>query len=162
MTPMQIKLAIYGCIALSALTFAYWLGGQGARADLAEYKTAVAERATSVANAATKASELARKSEQAHAAAIAAIADKYEKDKLDAQAAHDRDVADLTSDKLRLRAHWQGCKATAELSGSATRAAIADAAEQLRRTDTADLIGIGREADAKERALQEVIRADRK
>jgi hypothetical protein len=111
------------------------------------------------AKAEAKALADARKAEQAKAAELAEIAEKYEKDKADAQAAADRTIADLRSGAIRLRSHWQGCQATGRVSGDATSATIADAAEQLREASAARIIGIGREADAKERALQEVIRA---
>lgn len=162
MTPSQILLTIKACILLGLLSLAYYLGGASARVDLAQYKTKVVASTAKAADLATKAERIARRTEQAHALALSQVADQYEKDKLNDQAAHARDVAGLNSDKLRLRAHWQGCKATAELSGNAASAALADAAEQLRRADTATLIGIGREADTKERGLQQVIRADRR
>jgi hypothetical protein len=114
------------------------------------------------AKAEAKALADARKAEQAKAAELAAIDEKHQRTLADAKAAHDRDVADLRAGNIKLRSHWQGCQATGRVSGAATSASLADAAEQLREASAARIIGIGREADAKERALQEVIRAYRR
>lgn len=100
--------------------------------------------------------------ERAKAQVMATIANQHEQDKADDQAAYRRDLAGLRAGNLKLRSHWQGCQATAAVSGTAASAALADAAEQLRAADTAALIAIGRAADTKDRAQRAVIEADRK
>lgn len=142
-----------------ALALLVWFGAfcysQGAKSVQVKYEAHLAADAKAEAQALAD----ARKAEQAKAAEIAAIAEQYEKDKADAQAAADRVIADLRSGAIRLRSHWQGCQATGRVSGDAAAAALADAAEQLREASAARIIGIGREADAKERALQDAVRA---
>lgn len=158
MTPSQIILAGKALALLAVLGLVYWLGGQSARTDLAEYKTKVAERATHVADLATKASELARKSEQAQAVALAAVAEQYERDKVDAKDKSDRVIADLHSDRLRLQNRWAGCPVPEAQSGPA----IADAGADDRAEGAAAIVRAAAEADAQIRGLQEIIRADRK
>jgi hypothetical protein len=98
----------------------------------------------------------ARDAESRHRDALIVAAQQYEKDKIDAQAAADRTIADLRSGAVRLRQHWQGCVATSALSGAAATAAVADDGAELRRQDSGDLVRIGEECDAQVRGLQAV------
>jgi hypothetical protein len=92
---------------------------------------------------------------------LEAIAAQYEQDKANAQETAKQVVADLRAGNERLRNHWQGCVATGELAATAAAARESDAAEQLRNRGAADLVRLAARADAKERALQAVIRKDR-
>lgn len=87
------------------------------------------------------------------AEALDKISKQYEKDKADAQAAHDRLVAELRAGTIRLRKQWT-CPASAASSGEP------DGGAELREQGAADLVRIAREADAQVRGLQQVIEAD--
>lgn len=149
---------IQACITLLALGLAFWLGGQGARADLADYKTKMAEKTAQVAQAATKASELARKQEQAHALALSAIAQEYEDDKEAAKRDHARLIADLRRGTVRMQDHWT-CPSGVPQVGAST--GIADEIARLREQGAADLIAAADECDAQVRGLQAVTVRDR-
>lgn len=84
---------------------------------------------------------------------------RYEKEKTDAEQAHFRVVADLESGAARLRAYWQGCQATADLSAAATAAWRADELARLREQAAARIVRVGVECDAHVRGLQSVVRA---
>jgi len=99
----------------------------------------------------------ARETEKRHQKVVAEITDTYAKEMADAKLESDVLVADLESGARRLRAHWQGCVATTELSRAAGAAAVADGGAELRAADSGRLARTGAEADAKVRALQAYI-----
>lgn len=153
----------YSAMAASALAVAaviacFWY--RGTSADLRTRADAAARRAETAEGALANAKAVI-KIERGKASDLAKIGEQYEKDKVNAKATADRVAADLRTDVLRLRSHWQGCVATGELSAAASAARESDAAQQLREQGAADLVRLGAEADAKERRLQEVIRKDR-
>ena len=96
----------------------------------------------------------ARKKEREWQAQADAIAARYEQEKANAEETHARVVADLRSGNTRLRAHWQGCVATADLSRTAESAARADDAARLRAASAGRIIAVGAECDAHVRGLQ--------
>lgn len=152
--PLAITAAI-----LLAYTYGHNSGSDAARTRCeAVANKALAESA--VAEAA--AIERYRAQERDSAERINRLAEAYETARRNDEESHANDLARLNTGADRLREHWRSCTATGRVSGVAASAALADAAEQLRRADTADLIGIGREADTKDRALRAVIEADRK
>ena len=102
------------------------------------------------------ASEAARKAEQAHADALAAIAEQHEQDNRDAEADHARVVDDLRAGKTRLQLRWRGCEAT-----TAASAGQLDAAARDREESAARIVRAAREADDWIKRLQDVIRSDR-
>ena len=112
------------------------------------------------AKAEAEAQAKAREAEQDASKRVAAIAEQHEQDKRDAQSAADRLAADLRAGNVRLRDEWAGC-ATDRLSGAAASAAELDAARKLQAESLKRIAAITGEADAKERALQAVVRADR-
>ena len=57
--------------------------------------------------------------ERAKAAELAAIAGKYEQDKINAQAAADRTIADLRAGNVRLQNRWAGCTAVPQAAATA-------------------------------------------
>ena len=161
MTPSQIILAAKALALLAALALAYWLGGQGARADMAEQRATYERTIAASAKAETEAVNKVRKLEQAKAQELAAIAEQYEQDKTDAEATHDRLVADLRAGNERLHVRWQAAQATARLSGAVASAAEPDAAERDRQESAGRIIAAADQCDAQVAGLQAVIRADR-
>lgn len=111
--------------------------------------------------AAQKASEAARRHEQQDAANSAKIADAYEKGKRDAEAAGKRVADDLRAGSLRLRRMWAGCEAE-RLSGAATSPAEPDADAADRAESAGRIVRSAREADEQIKALQNILRAERK
>src|SRR5688500_18033652 len=105
--------------------------------------------------------QAARAKEQAAAKRVDQAAKQYEQDKLDAQTAHDRLVAELRAGNKRLHDRWQASVATSELSSAAERAAFADAAERERQDSAARIIAAADRCDAQVSGLQEVVKADR-
>lgn len=123
----------------------------------ARMETVQAREKLAIAQAASIAQ--ARKREREWQAQADAIAAKYEEDRAGAEETHRAVVADLERGAVRLRAHWQGCQATADLSRAAESAARADDAARLREQAAARIVRVGAECDAHVRGLQSVIRA---
>lgn len=121
------------------------LEAAGARTELSELKAAA------VADA--------RRLEQRWRDRLDEIAEQYEQERADAEQTHRDVVADLESGAARLRAHWQGCVATSDLSAAAQAAASADVATKLREQGAADLVRLGAQCDAEIRAWQGYARA---
>jgi hypothetical protein len=105
------------------------------------------------------ASEAARKHEQADAQNSAKVAQAYEQGKQDAQAAGRRVADDLRAGNLKLRQRWQGC---AKLPGAGPGAAEPDADAADRAESVGRIARITREADEQIKALQDLLRAERK
>lgn len=103
----------------------------------------------------------ARAKEQAAVKRVAQIADQYEQDKIDAQTAADRLVADLRAGNRRLHDRWQAAIATDSLSDAATAASRADAAQRDREASAARAIAAADQCDAQVAGLQAVVRSDR-
>lgn len=162
MSPTAIIRAVYGCVLLSLLALAYWLGGQSVRADFADYRTKVMASTAKAAQLATKASELARKAEHAHAGAIASIAEQYEVEKREIEQSASILAAELRAGNRRLHQRWQAALATSELSGTAASSAESDAAAADREGSAARIIAAADQCDAQVRGLQEVVQSDRK
>ena len=148
-------------LLLIAAILAATLGWILWRAERAEHRADMADIAAEQAVSALARANDIIDTERERAAQLAAIAEQYERDKADAQAAADAVVAELRDGTVRLRQHWQGCEATARVSADATAAALADAAAELRRKGAGDLVSIGDACDAHVRGLQRVIGASR-
>lgn len=101
----------------------------------------------------------ARQTERRLREAADEIAAQYEEEMKRAGEKHAAVVADLERGAVRLRAHWQGCQATAALSAAAESAARADEASRLREQAAARIVRLGSECDAHVRGLQSVIRS---
>ncbi len=123
----------------------------------ARMETAQAREQLAIAQ--TKAIAQARKREREWQTQADAIAARYEQEKRDAEETHRAVEADLERGAVRLRAHWQGCQATNDLSRAAESAARADEASRLREQAAARIVRVGAECDAHVRGLQSVIRA---
>lgn len=123
-----------------------------ARAALIETRaTAAAQRAEFEARS--------RERERAQHRALAEIQQQHQEALHDTQIRHEAVLADLRTGALRLRAHWQGCVATAELSRAAADAARLDEAARLRAAGAADLVRAAAQCDAQVRGLQAAVRA---
>ena len=147
----------YGCyVALLATVVALAATGvQTMRLHYVEGRNAVLAQALGKATA--DAQIAARKAEAEKAQAIAAIADKYEQDKRDADEAQKRLVGDLRAGAVKLQDRWRGC-----VSDAAATAAERDAAAADRDASAARVVRAARDADDQIRALQEIVKADRK
>ena len=127
------------------------------RADIDRLRADAAEQRSAQSEARAAALTLARNQEHAKAEQIAAIADQYEQDKANAQKAADRTIADLRAGNLRLQNRWRGC-----VSGAPAAPGEPDAAAADREQGAADIVRASAEADATIRALQDIVKADRK
>lgn len=126
-----------------------------------ERDTARAEREALSADIATQRAAFeahARQREREQHQALAGIRLIFAREMQDAQNDHDTVVAELRADNLRLRRHWQGCAATAQLSAAVAAAAGADGGAELRARGAADLVRAGAQCDARIRALQSAVR----
>jgi nitrate reductase alpha subunit len=132
----------------------YMTGRDKGRAQVALLKADYAKRAR-------VAESHARQREHAAQLRMAAIEAKYREELSDAKTKHETLVADLRAGTVRLRHRWQGCRATAKLSGAAARAASADDEADDRRASAARIVAAAEQADAKIRGLQAVVKADR-
>lgn len=130
------------------------------------WKHGFAERHTQALSAEKAAAEAhlaavneARTAERAAQQALNAVADQHEKDKTDALAIATGTADALRADNRRLRSHWQGCAATARVSGAAIGAGQPDADAELRAASAGRIVGAGAEADRWIERLQDALRA---
>lgn len=156
----QIVAGLIVLAVLAVLAFTYWLGGASGRTELAEYKAKVAAQATVVADLATKAERIARETEQAHAKALADVAEQYEQDKQNAQADADRLVADLRAGNRKLRDLWKD-QSTASVSGVAASTGGAEGQARLREESISRVLAAVAQCEAQVTGLQAVTEADR-
>ena len=145
-------------IACALIALAVWAVQQmrvlDARADAANARQALAQERAARAELWAEFEAAARAQEAQHRREMDAIAEETQRKLDDAQAAADRTVADLRAGNLRLRAHWEGCQATASLSAAAAVAAGAGDAAELRRAGASDLVRLADQCDAHVRGLQ--------
>lgn len=138
-------------IACAIVALVVWYVQQVRVLDAREALAVVrAELATSRADA----EAAARKMERRWREAVDEISGQFEQEREDARTKHAAVVADLERGNLRMRAHWQGCQASAALSAAAAAAAGADEHAQLRAEGAGDLVRLGAECDARIRGLQ--------
>lgn len=156
------KALTWACVALLAvLLIANALWSLAYSRAIADRNAARAERDAQRADVATQRAQFeaqARQKEREQSQALAGVAAIYEQEMNDAQAEHDAVVADLLSGAARLRRHWQGCAATAELSATVATAARADAGAGLRAASAGRIVRAGDECDAHIRGLQAALR----
>lgn len=117
------------------------------------------ERANVLAQQVIRADQIIRE-ERERAEAMAGIAEQYERDKANVEAAYERDVSDLRAGNLKLRQRWADT-ATDAVSQASRSAAELDAAAADREASAARIVRAARDADAQVRGLQAVVRADR-
>lgn len=138
--------------ALLALGYSLWM------AERADKRADVAESELAFATAANDALVETLEIERYHAQDLARIAAEYEQDKIDAQAAADRVVADLRADNLRLSKRWAGCPAVPQAAATAGQP---DAAADDRAESAGRIVRAAAECDAQVRGLQAIVLADR-
>ena len=102
-------------------------------------------------------SERRREAEQVRAQRMYEIAAQAEQERIDAQAAADRTIADLRAGTVRLREHWQGCPEP-RLPGVDPAPGEPDAAPDRRAEGAGAIVRAAAECDAQVRGLQRVIR----
>jgi hypothetical protein len=157
MSPWTI---LAGVLLLGAVgSGGYWWGDHNAtNAGEAKIEAMKASDAQALANSEAK----ARAQEQAAEQAQAAVQATYEKDKANAKAQYDSDVAALRNHTLQLRSEWSCTPqlATAVQSAAASRS-NADAAEQQRERDAANIVRIASDDDTKIASLQAIVTSDR-
>jgi hypothetical protein len=149
------------CVALAASCVLQSIRLADARTDAA---TAESERdalALSVAEQRTAHEVAMREKDARQRQALRAVAQIYEQEKSNAQAAHDQVVADLRAGLVRLRERWTcpAPAAAADLPATAGSAAVADALAELRAASAARVVRAGAECDAQVRGLQAVVLA---
>lgn len=115
-----------------------------------------AETRAAQLDASLKESEAARKAEQAKAAHFATVAQQYEQDKTDAEAASQRLAADLRAERVRLRPEWR-----CDVPQAAPSAGKPDAAADDRAASAVRVVRAAADADAQIRALQAILKAER-
>jgi hypothetical protein len=125
-------------------------------------------KAAEVAKQDAKAKADADKRETAMRDAYNALANRYEQDKADAQATHDRDVAALHAGTLKLQDRWTCPGVSAATAASRERDAAATQALADRTQAAIEIVSIGYDADKREadldaqvKALQGILQADR-
>jgi len=159
-TPKPATVALLGgwratAFAGLALILLAATGVQTARLHYQEGRNA--KLAAALGKAQADAQIAARKAEAEKAQAIATIADKYEQDKRESDEAQKRLVADLRAGAVKLQNRWRGC-----VSDVAATAAERDAAAADRDASAARVVRAARDADDQIRALQAIVKADRK
>jgi hypothetical protein len=125
-------------------------------------------KAAEVAKQDAKAKADADKRETAMRDAYNALANRYEQDKADAQATHDRDVAALHAGTLKLQDRWTCPGVPSPSIASRERDAAATQALADRTAAAIEIVSIGYDADKREadldaqvKALQGILQADR-
>jgi hypothetical protein len=125
-------------------------------------------KAAEVAKQDAKAKAAADSRETAMRDAYNALASKYEQDKADAQATHDRDVAALHAGTLKLQDRWTCPGVPSPSIASRERDAAATQALADRTQAAIEIVSIGYDADKREadldaqvKALQGILQADR-
>jgi hypothetical protein len=144
---------LYAALALIiALVAGGWYYGH------AKYAAGESDTLALVAKQDAAAAVIARQHEQDQRTAFDDAAKQYERDKTDAQAEYDRNIADLRSGQLRLRKRWT-CPRVPNVAASAGQP---DGDAALRQQDASDLVRLAAEADAQIRGLQAVLTGERK
>lgn len=150
-----VRATLFALLALFALSAT---GVQTLRLRSSEAAMTAHLAADAKAEAAAQLAARTREYEQSVAAAK--VAADYEKAKQDAQAKSDSLVADLRAGIVRLRREWQGCQAGL-LTAPAT-AGESDAAAASRERGAVDLVRIAATYDAWIKALQDLLKSERK
>lgn len=164
MTRLLTAPVLYGLGA--ALVAALGFGGvQTLRLANAKHDAAVARLALEInaRNAAERHAEAladARERERALRKDMADARADYHRRIEDAQAAADRDLADLRAGNLRLREHWRQCEASAGAGTPAAGGAApgADGSAGLREASAARIVRAVAACEAQVIGLQDVVR----
>lgn len=157
-----IKPALYA-LALAAMVWllhsgysSIWQRGYDAKTTEVTLQQAKDDRTQAIAALAREAE--VRAIEVAQDAKLRQVAETYEQEKRDAEL-ESRGVVDrLRAGSLKLRQHWDACRATSSLSGSTASLAQPNADTDLRRTDAGHLVRVSDQCTAHVSALQSAIR----
>ena len=133
-------------------------GVQTARLHYQEGRNA--KLAAALGKAQADAQIAARKAEAEKAQAIATIDAQHEKEMADAKAARDRTIDGLRAGNRKLRDEWAGCPAS--VPGIAPGSGESDDAAERRISGAGRAFEAVDDDAAKIRALQEIVKADRK
>ena len=146
-------------LLLAAVIGLLWYRGQAANAA-AEQETAEARMQALQAERDALVAVLDVERVRAHQ--LNEIADRYERERDDAQQHADKLAADLRAGAIRLRQRWQAPACPAgDMPATAASASEFDAAAADRAESAARIVRAAAECDAQVRGLQAVIRADR-
>jgi hypothetical protein len=153
---------LYACIALCLGLAAggLYYGHTQYMAGQADGLRQVSALKLSYAEALSKAQAAARKAEQDQAQRLDEVSTRYEQDIQDAQATADKLAARLRAGAVRLRDEWQ-CPTAPAVPGTAASSGESDDANALRERLAAAAIAVGAAADARARALQDALMAER-
>lgn len=157
-TWLTVKPLLLACGVLVALLVIQQLRVSRAHTAEAEARAELAEVRADIADQRETFERLARATERRQRDELDGVAAIYEQRMTDARKTADRVAADLRAGTERLREHWQGCLATADLSGAASSAAGIDDGAELRRQGAGDLVSVAAECDAQVTGLQSAIR----
>lgn len=155
---LTVKPLLIALAALVATVAVQQVRVSRAHTATAEVRAQLADVRASIAEQREQFEREARATEQRQREALAGVAADYQQRMTDARATSDRVVAELRAGTERLRDHWQGCLATADLSGAASSAAGIDDGAELRRQGAGDLVSVAAECDAQVIGLQSAIR----
>ena len=153
----MILRALVGLVLALALLCIWQRGSLAsarANATMAEAELEAVTLELSAAQVALEQAHSIIATERAQASAANALAADYEKEKINAQAAHDQLVADLRAGNERLHARWQAAAATADLSAATAAASVADGGADDRIQSAGRAIGAAAVCDAQVRGLQ--------
>lgn len=153
----RIGTIVFGVLAVALLVACLFLQNRATRAAV---RADAASRRAEASEARAKALSEVIETERAAAKRANEIAAQYEREKVNAQAAADRTIADLRAGTLRLRERWQGCEARS-MSAPAGSSGEPDAAAADRAESAGRIVRAADEADAQIRALQDFIRSER-
>lgn len=157
------KPVVYGLAAALLTSLAWggwqWQGKVAARGEAAQARADLAAERQQAAEKLARFQAEARQQEHRHAADMARLErETRERVKEEGDAAYDRAVADVRAG--RLRGPWD-CPASAGVPGAGAAAPDRDGAADDRAAAVGRVLRIGAEADARLRACQAVILADR-
>lgn len=153
----RIGTIVFGVLAVALLVACLVLKDRATRANV---RADAASRRAEASEAIAKALSEVIETERAAAKRANEIAAQYEQDKINAEAAADRTIADLRAGTLRLRERWHGCEARS-MSAPAGSSGEPDASADDRAESAGRIVRAADEADAQIRALQDFIRSER-
>ncbi len=154
MSFFTVKLLAY---VSGALLLACLLLSAGWYVEDAAHDRTKSEHQAANDRAAREFADAARQVEQAHAKALAAVAEQYEQDKRDAEQKAASVAADLRSGAVRLQKRWGQCE-TGRLSSAAASAVELDAARRDREESAGRIVSAAAHCDAQVRRLQDALR----
>jgi hypothetical protein len=163
--PYLAAIAVAFAAAFGSYEFGVHVEHEARVAEVNGIKAQQAAQLAAANAARADAEQAARDTEQKRVADMAMLDANYQKELSDAKAATDATIADLRAGTVRLRSRFK-CAASHPASvPSATQASAspsgADDATGLQPADAGFLVQLAKQADAKVKALQNVLRGER-